>query len=270
MKFEFVDINSNTLVIDEKECLKRLQSHKDYYAGIVYVRTYGFLSDTTQFSKACRELQPALKILDDRCLCMPERHPKMFSSDMVLYSTGHCKPIDFNGGGLAFYNQVETYQIDSNLEYLGINEEALYKQTFAENKPFSTIPTGWLKQDTYLDSDTYLSNIEKTKKESLFHRKAINSIYSSLLPEYVQYPPEYNSWRFNIRVPQHLKEGILQTLFENGLFASSHYRSANKLFDQEIFLHSDELFATVINLFNDKYFSIEKAMKTVKIINSIL
>lgn len=56
----------------------------------------------------------------------------------------------------------------------------------------------------------------------------------------------------------------------NKLFASNHYFSANRLFDYKIYKHSDELSKSIINLFNDKYYTEDKAVKTIEIINRFI
>ncbi len=268
--FEFIDINQHTLLIDEEECLSKLKQNADSYAGIVLVRTYGYLSNTSQFIEECKMLNLSLKIIDDRCLCMPERNPKMYSSDMVLYSTGHCKQIDLGGGGLAYYNKKESYYPDPHLEYSGTDEEALYKAAFTENRILNPIPKGWLKVDDYIDYATYMSRIEQEIEKRNNRRNEINAIYRETLPTEIQFPDEYNMWRFNIQVPSNLKDTILNKLFNNNLFASNHYHSANLLFDRKTYPNSDKLFASIINLFNDNHYMIDQAIKTANIINSCI
>ena len=101
-------------------------------------------------------------------------------------------------------------------------------------------------------------------------RKTINEVYSTNLPADIQLPEGYQEWRFNIIVPHKLRDDILIELFANGLFASCHYRSANRLFDNEVFTRSDHFQRKVINLFNDQYYSLEKAYLTCRIINKVM
>ena len=54
--FEFVDIDNDTLCIDENECIRRIESEVNKYIGIVYVRTYGYLSDISVFLEKCKIL----------------------------------------------------------------------------------------------------------------------------------------------------------------------------------------------------------------------
>ena len=76
-------------------------------------------------------------------------------------------------------------------------------------------------------------------------------IYTNNLPSEIQLPSDYQKWRFNVKVNPLLKQPIINRLFHEGLFASSHYHSANILFDDELFSNSNKLFTEIINLFND-------------------
>lgn len=265
---EFVDIDAATLCIDTNECLHRLCQHPGKYAGIVYVRTYGYLSDSSQFVLDCKRIKESLKIIDDRCLCIPQRQPNMYNSDMVLYSTGHCKQIDLGGGGLAYYQQEEPYVKDEHLAYDGTDEVVIYKAAYAANEKMHQVPTGWLKMTDFMAWDGYLDVIETRTRERDSYRAKLNNVYSLNLPKGIQLDECYNEWRFNIKVPTSLKQEILQTLFDNGLFASSHYHSVNRLFDDERYPNSDALFSSVINLFNDINYSEDMAKKTCDIIAS--
>lgn len=263
---EFVDIDAATLCIDSNECLRRLCQYPKKYAGIVFVRTYGCLSDTSQFVSKCKTINPSLKIVDDRCLCIPQRQPNMYNADMVLYSTGHCKQIDLGGGGLAYYQQEEPYVKDERLAYDGTDEESVYKKAYAANEKLHQIPAGWLKMTDFMSGGEYLDIIEAKTVERKSHRAKLNTIYSLNLPKSIQLDDCYNDWRFNIKVPTSLKQEILQTLFDNGLFASSHYHSVNRLFDDNHYPNSDALYSCVINLFNDKNYTEDMAKKTCDII----
>ena len=268
--FQFVDINPETLCIDIGEVERILHQSPIDYKGVLYVRTYGVLKDTSSDFGRIKSISEDFLIIDDRCLCVPERNPQFGDADMLLYSTGHCKPIDLDGGGLAFYKKDTRFVIDNMLLYDGTDEEALYKQAFSLEKPFTSIPQGWLKMDSYISVDEYFAKIENQISDRIKQRETINEIYSSRLPFSIQLDNEYQSWRFNIRVAASLKEQIFDNLFKNGLFASSHYHSANRLFDNTRFPVSDSLYASVINLFNDKYYSREKAIETCNVINSVI
>lgn len=268
--FQFVDINPETLCIDIGEVERILRQSPLKYKGILFVRTYGVLKETNSEFGLIKSINKDIIIIDDRCLCVPEMNPHFWNADMLLYSTGHCKQIDLDGGGLAFYKEDTRLVIDNMLLYDGTNEEALYKQAYLLEKPLTNIPQGWLKMDYYLSVEECFAKIENQKTDRIKQRATINEIYSSRLPSSIQLDKEYQSWRFNICVAAPLKKQILEALLKNGLFASSHYHSANRLFDNNQFPVSDSLYASVINLFNDKYYSQEKAIETCNIINNII
>ena len=62
VQFEFVDINPITLFIDEEICLDRLSHASEKYAGIVYVRTYGCIKNSTDFFTLCHRLIQNLEL----------------------------------------------------------------------------------------------------------------------------------------------------------------------------------------------------------------
>lgn len=270
VKFRFVDINKETLCIDINECISLIRGGETEYAGVVYVRTYGCLKDTSLEFKAIKECGDDIKIIDDRCLCVPEISPSFYCSDMVLYSTGHCKQIDLDGGGVAFYQQETVYRIDTDLYYDGTDEEIIYKKAYNECKPLEMIPCGWLNMDTYISPIDYFTKIDRLVDSRIKQRDTINTIYRELLPNKIQMDNSFQEWRFNILVSESEKEKILSQLFLNGLFASNHYHSVNRLFDTEKYPVSDMLFSSVVNLFNDNHYSEEKAIRTCNIINNII
>lgn len=267
--FQFVDIDPQSLCIDLDCCQEIIAARPSDYAGIVYVRTYGYLSSTTAQFAALKKAKPGICIIDDRCLCVPDSLGTLGCADMVLYSTGHCKPIDMGAGGLAFTDEALILDIDS-LHYNGTDEEQQYKEAYASRKRLQTMPRGWLKIGSFMPPIEYLEEIAKRKKMRLQQRERLNAIYRENLPNEIQLSDAHQNWRFNILVHPELKNVILEALFSNGLFASSHYHSANKLFDSSTFPHSDRLFNQVINLFNDHYYTEEKAYQTCKIINKAM
>lgn len=268
--YRFIDIDKDTLCIDIELVEKELLQSPSDYAGVLFVRTYGVLKDTSKLFERIKTIKKDLLIIDDRCLCIPERNPEFWNADMLLYSTGHCKQIDLNGGGLAFYKVNTQYHIDKDLMYDDTDEEAIYKKAFFEGKPLSTVPKGWLKMSSYISTQDYFAMIEGVLPMRVKQRNLINDIYSRHLPLAVQMEKKFQTWRFNIVVPSEKKSLILEDLFGKKLFASSHYRSANRLFDNATFPVSDSLSKRVINLFNDKHYSTEKALMTCEIINNYL
>jgi hypothetical protein len=221
--FEFMDISKGTLHMDLDQAEARLR--KGRCAGLLYAHTYGEPSTPDSFFSLARSLWPEMLIVDDRCLCTPEFEVSS-TADVVLFSTGYAKIVDLNSGGYAFV------------------DEDIQLETEAGS-------TAW---------DEYRRQIEARLESSLSQRASLNEIYASLLPAEIQLPPQFQQWRFNIRVRN--KSAIMSEIFDSGLFASSHYGALG---------HAPEaasLAGDVINLFNDHHFDSQKAERVCEIINT--
>lgn len=258
ISFEFVDIDEHTLCANKDICIERL--YKPGYAGVIYVRTYGFMKDEDDFFDKIHLL--GKKVVDDRCLCLPEIIPNDLKADMTLYSTGYAKCVDLGGGAFA-HLQDGIFLLDCELEFNGVDIEKYYKPLLAEKRHFDEIPNGWL--DISLDySDDYFETIENKLPEILKQKNRINSIYKDLLPNMWQIGECFNGWRFQLYVENKTK--ILQSIFKQGLFASSHYQPSSMLFTDDCFPIADSLYNHVINLFNDQYITEDRAVRVAKII----
>lgn len=267
--FEFVDIDPDTLCMDESKVLEKITDNKTKYAGIIFVRTYAYVYDTVDFFRKCRAVCPDVFIVDDRCLCIPDLDPINYGADLILFSTGHCKQIDLGGGGFC----ISSFDVilDKNTKYKGVDEESIYKLSYATGEPLVEIPQGWLDvQPHSILKENYFEEIERSVENRREYRSRINLLYSLNLPKEIQYSSHFQDWRFNIKIPMLLKSVLLQSLFENGLFASNHYHSANKLFDRDDFPVSEHVFDTTINLFNDFHYTDDMALKTCEIIRGVI
>jgi hypothetical protein len=110
----------------------------------------------------------------------------------------------------------------------------------------------------------YKGEVIKMREHAEKQKKSLNSVYSAMIPENVQLPSPFHSWRFQIRIP--FKDKLIDKINQAGLFASGHYYPASKLFGDGRCIESELLFSTVVNLFNDFYFTLEKAKKTSTIV----
>ena len=91
------------------------------------------------------------------------------------------------------------------------------------------------------------------------HKEKLNTIYRAMLPETIQLPDAFQHWRFNILVQN--KQEILATLAAEGLVADSIYPAQDASC-----LVANNLHAYVINLYNDKLFTLEQAERACEII----
>jgi len=230
---DLVDIDAETLSIDSKQCLARVRAEPQRYAGIVYVRTYGSERDPTSFFDELREIRSDLFIIDDKCLCRPDWSGEHRSSaaDVTLFSTGHAKYLDLDGGGFA--------QLRDGVDYR--------RQPPAMNDWFDLRPpeTSW---------EEYRGRIADMVPIVDAHKRALNAIYAEALPAAIQLPAEFHQWRFNIRVPD--PERLRSAAFEEGLFLSRHYEPLAPGFPIAAKLHSE-----IVNLFNDRYFDEARARR---------
>lgn len=265
INFDFVDIDAHTLCMDEDFVLR----HATQYSGALFVHTYGVESDFSPFYRQIKHNNPDFTVIDDACLCAPQITYLLPNTiDLKLFSLGHCKQVDI-GGAFGFVNPLYHYENhqakafdndllkDLALDYPKVASLVRERNllTFLQGEPCSSL-------DRQLIEEAYTIATE--------HRMVLNTIYQNDLPRHIQLPIDYQNWRFNIVVDEAVKKNILDRLFANGLFASSHYASQSELWDMPICAHSQALSCKVMNLFNDHHYTTQQAIKTCEIINAML
>lgn len=232
VEFIYSDIDPNSLCLD----LSWVMNHLDEYSGILFVHTYGIEKSFECFFKDIKKSNTDFFIIDDRCLCTPSTSAPMTSADLCLFSVGEKKQVDLGMGGFAYLQDKLSYRVSSLNSVSFLN-------------------------DSYWCFDAAL--IDDKASVATMHRDKLNAIYHSSLPKSIQLQDEFQKWRFNILVDN--KQSILEALFANGLFASSHYRPLMDTSHNAVWLHRH-----IINLFNDFHYSDEMAVKTCSIINSLI
>ena len=232
LSVQFLDLQAETLCMNQEVALHEAKAAN----MLIFVHTYGIEYEFTAFFHQLREVNHDLIIVDDKCLCLPDLDVKDSAADLVLYSTGEKKMVNLGGGAIGY--------LADKWEY---DEVAVEGCDCLSNELWLLDP-----KQLYLKMDTIIA-----------HKEKLNTIYRANLPENIQLPDAFQHWRFNILVQN--KEEILDALFAEDLFASGHYASQS----EECLLASN-LHAYVINLFNDKYFTIEQAEKACEIINRYL
>lgn len=269
-KFEFVDITMDDYLIDKKEVLSRLIKKKRNYSGVLFNRTYGMLSSVNKFFREIKNIDKKLIIIDDRCLSVPNLSHDGMQADLTLFSTGKTKYTNGPPGGFGFVSKNISYHAAYAEQWdpLDLSDlTAKYKQAIATKKKFSYIDSAWLDcSKPKWSMEDYRDKIQDNLKKTNRIKKETNQIYYNNLPKSIQLPKEYQNWRFNIMVSN--KDKILSKIFENGLFASSHYASIGNVFGTGEFKNTANLHAQIINLFNDNHFSPILAEKTCEIINN--
>ena len=239
IEFEFIDINLDTLCMDEALLLNNIKNDNKI-GGVLFVKTFGVELNTEKLFEEIKNINEDIFIIDDRCPCIQEFDYNIEESyaDMVLFSSGYSKYVDIGYGGYSFVKQ--KYE-DKFLDKSKTNQFYEYK-----NQLINTIP--------------------KMKK----HKEQLNNIYFKGIDTKYHLGKKFNNWRFSIVVNN--KEEILDKIFKiDGLFASSHYpqsKYATKYINKET--NSKIVHDKIINLFNDFRFDIKKAQQVISIINDNL
>lgn len=230
---QFVDIDTQTLCLDWKQAIALA---KDACA-ILFVHTYGVEDDYSDSFATARKENPLIAIIDDRCLCFPCLDLVQTEADLVLYSTGEKKQVDFGVGAIGYVTDGWKY------EDIKVTDNAILKNEI------------WIPNKAV---------IEKKMDEVISHKEKLNAIYRRSLSKHLEcLPDSYQHWRFHIIVPN--KGEVLNAIFDAGLFASGHYALQGR--DSPI---AANLYANVINLFNDFYYTKEQAQKTCDVILGVM
>lgn len=253
--------------MERSACLETVRRAPAAFAGVLYVRPYGALADRSDFFRALRTLRSDLLIVDDRCLCRPDPTGACGdpAADVTLYSTGYGKPVDLGTDGFAHLADGVAYEIET----LRFDPSALdtltrrYKIALARRWPFSGSDGAWLDLNPpAVPWDRYRRRLEEADRRVHAHRRRLNAIYAEHLPASIQWPAAFQQWRFQISVPE--PAGLLRRLRAAGLFASRHYPPlGGGIFAEGSFPQAEALHRTVVNLFNDRYFTEAQAWQTV-------
>lgn len=261
--FEFIDIAPSTLCIDHDALVDRWLAPNHKPAGIIYVRTYGAIFDASDIFTNIKSLSPNALIVDDRCLCPPEFSGMLAPhTDVALYSTGYAKYVDVGFGGFGVISDDIPYaRTESTFNGRDLDEMTEhYKNALKTQTGYSYKDSDWL--DTATPQETWSAYRERAEQEFIRIseiKTAINSIYSDRLPLEIQFPSAFQSWRFNVQVRD--KAAVLDAIRREGLFASGHYDSLAGLFGPGSAPFAQTVHHHVINLFNDRHFSPEQAIK---------
>lgn len=264
--FQFVDISAKTLHMDLEQAEALVRARK--FGGLLYAHTYGEATTPNDFFESIKLVSPALVIIDDRCLCIPDVvFDSASKADVQLYSTGYAKIVGLNFGGYAFLREDIPYQ-PAHVSFSPqhhVQLEKSYKEAVTRQVKFVYEDSDWLEMDTPVPPwETYAERIKKNLPHSLEQRISLNQIYATSLPVEIQLPGRFQNWRFNIFVKH--KQNLLDRIFSAGLFASSHYASLTGIMDDGRAPQAEAIAERVINLFNDHHFTEDQADQVCKII----
>jgi hypothetical protein len=247
INFVIVDISNDNLCINQNKVIDMLKMDPDKYGGMLFVRTYGIDDSFSDFFEKVRSINNRFIIIDDACLCKPNLDYILDEFiDFKLFSTGYSKYIDIDYGGFGFIK---------NRFYYDIHDTILLRcNSLTKNK----------------GEKEYVHLIQERLPKTIEHKKTINYIYSENLKNIKILDDKFQNWRFNILIPEYFQSLILKNLFNNGLFASSHYESIGTVSFRKKMKNTNKIHMTIINLFNDFNYSNEMALKSCIIINSTI
>lgn len=271
-EFELIDIAPDTLCMDPGRIRERCSAtHRPTPAGVIYVRTYGALFDAGAVFGEVRSALPHALIVDDRCLCEPDFGAELEPHvDVALYSTGYAKYVDIGFGGVGVLREGVPYKrtvVDFDETDLA-NVTDAYKRALADRSSFQYVDGNWLETAAPDFSWTeFMGRVEVERIRARETKLQVNSVYASRLPQAVQFPGDFQNWRFNIHVRD--KSAALTAITAAGLFASGHYDSLCGVLGVGECDQSNRVHKYVINLFNDRYFSVRRAEDLVDVLNRL-
>ena len=229
IKFEFIDIDLNTLSMDVEMALKVIKNDSSIN-GMLFVNTFGIELNSESFYKKVKHLNPKIFIIDDQCLSVQNFDFDIdnSSASLALFSSGYSKYVDIGYGGFGLL----------------------------KDKDFTNVFKNNYRDKSFLD---YQASIKKQIPLMKKHKARLNAIYKKGIPSHFHLGEGFENWRFSILIDN--KDQLLEEIFqEDGLFASSHYDSIDhKYVDNPIQDSKNQMVASrIINLFNDFRFTEEQ------------
>ena len=269
--FELIDISSASMAIDADAVLDRVRTARGRYAGLVFVRPYGSMSDEEAFFREFKQCAPGAIIVDDRCLCSPSfAVDPAGAADVVLYSTGHAKAVDIGWGGYGVLAEGRGYG-SNRAPFDPLDLERLtsgYKHALASGAKFQYVASRWLDmRKPPIGWDRYRESVERNRTLVQAHRRLLNRIYRERIPAELQYSDAYQEWRFNVRAAN--APDVLAALFTAGLYASRHYVPLTRAFGNGDAPNAEAVYRQIVNLFNDLHFSAEQAGRAADIVRKV-
>jgi hypothetical protein len=261
---ELVDVDEHNLALDLDRALDLVRGDPNSYSALIFVRPYGADFDVAPQLRELRRLAEDLLLVDDRCLCLPRLDAvRADVVDACLWSTGPRKPLDLGGGGFADLRPgvrlaSDTGDFDPAASALA---EEHWRERIAARAPVVGDGGGaWLDlRPAELDWPEYRARIAAQLPAVAAGKAQLNAIYTAIIPAEAQLAPEYQDWRFNVRVAD--PDALCAALVSRGLFAGRHYAPLGGVFagDCDAFPRARRLHAEIVNLFNDRYFDAARA-----------
>lgn len=249
VKYRFVDISTDTHAIDKEKVSKLLKEGS--IDSLLFVYAYGCQYDNESYFKELK-LNGCKCIIEDKCLCIPSLPSEIFSgyTDLLLFSTGYAKFVEFGKGGYGFYKGDYGMHQPPGYCYSKQDDDKVFediRRSLIKNKHFSYIPCRWL-DFTPFSSNDYFERIENERERVINHKKVINTIYNEILPIDIQMGQDFTDWRYMI-ISEH-RDLYLQHIFDAGFFAGKNFPSVSYLYDLSNSLNAETEATKILNLFN--------------------
>lgn len=257
-QIDWIDIDADTLCIDSRELLHRVGEYPQRYAGALFVHTYGRSQPVRGLIEALHQISPELIFIDDRCLEFPNFELPTSGADVTLFSSGYAKPVDLGFGGFAFIGDELAYERDplNFVEQDLVTLTEMYKTKIAAGRPIRAAAGDWLDTSRPgVPFDEYRTQVDEAAVRAKRHRETLREVYREQIPSRYRLPS--GEWRTQIRIPE--RDRFLETLFQAGLFAGAHYAPLSSHFGGPPSPVAAALHAEVVNLFDDRYYSVEQA-----------
>jgi dTDP-4-amino-4,6-dideoxygalactose transaminase len=248
-----VDIDPQTLAIDAAAC-RRLLAGPEAVGAVIHVRPYGAQVESDSLFADLKRARPDLLLIDDACLAPPDIEGDSVSplADATVFSTGSRKYADLGFGAFAHLAPSVRYPPPAALDFDPAQRDVLEARLAArlEGGLEHADRAAWLDTGPLpMPPQGYLAAVRIARGRAERHKSRIDAIYRDGIPAELQLPPQYQQWRFNVRVPD--ADAFCSALRREGLFAGRHYRSLGPWWDAQRHPQAEALAAGIVNLFND-------------------
>lgn len=266
-KFVDVDNDGDVIINDLYEKINKYD-----VAVYIFINTFGEnKKEKNKIFNYIKSISNKTIIIDDKCLCIPDLIRPYGYQDIILYSTGYSKYIDFGYGGYAYINEKIKYH--ENVERNEKDNSTFLMNTllrFAlKKKGYQYKDCNWLMiSDFKYSQHEYFDKIKSSIDIVNSHKKTINTIYNEIIPCEVQ--TNKNTWRYTLNIENKIAAELFHLInATDEIFCSYHYPSLKNIFNNK-YCTDEYNHCRKLNLFNDQRYTEEKTIKTSKLIKKYL
>jgi dTDP-4-amino-4,6-dideoxygalactose transaminase len=169
IKLTFLDLETENLGIDTLEIQRVLGKEK--VNGILYNHTYGNEYIPEQFLEKLKNEFPQIYLLDDRCLCFPDRLYLSNLFDLVLFSTGPRKQLDIGHGGFGLFKNGEfkMQKLTRSIKDYEYVQSLINVQTEI-NKWKDAACLNWFESKQYDSNESYFNELSRFESLQILYK----------------------------------------------------------------------------------------------------